>query len=135
VAGLKAGVYCPTWPKMCGEWFPEEMIMVRASALANFTEVGAGVQFVHRTFAWVLVVFIVYIWLRSNKLNLTKWQHRGITWIVYLTTLQVMLGIFTLLYGVPVILGVLHQSVAFFLFAAFLYLIFQLRHKQTTVPS
>lgn len=127
VAGLKAGLYCPTWPKMCGEWFPEEIIMVKEGALANFAEVGAGVQFVHRTFAWVLVMFILYLWRRSNKLLLNKWQQQAVSAIIYLTTLQIMLGIFTLLYSVPVVLGVLHQSVAFFLFAAFLYLLFHLR--------
>lgn len=130
VAGLKAGVYCPTWPRMCGEWFPEDMILTQDSLIRNFTEVGAGVQFIHRTFAWVVVALIVVIWLRSNKLNLSKWQHGGITWLVYLTTLQIMLGIFTLLYSVPVVLGVLHQSVAFYLFAVFLFLLFHLKNQK-----
>ncbi len=131
VAGLKAGTYCPTWPKMCDEWYPGEIIHKTDSFIQNFTAEGAGVQFVHRTFAWVVVIFIVYIWVRSNKLKISTWQHKGITWLVYLTTTQIMLGIFTLLYKVPVILGVLHQSVAFFLFAVFLYVLFHFRVKRT----
>lgn len=134
VAGLKAGLYYPTWPKMGNEWFPSDTILTSDSIIRDFTENGAGVQFIHRTFAWVVVCFILYIWWRSNKLKLSKWQNNGITWLIYLTTLQVMLGIFTLLYSVPVVLGVLHQTVAFFLFATFLYVLFQLRVKKQVQP-
>lgn len=134
VAGLKAGLYCPTWPKMCDEWYPSEIINQTDSAIYNFTSGGAGVQFIHRTFAWVVVAFILYLWARANKLKLSTWQNKGITWLIYLTTLQIMLGIFTLLYSVPVILGVLHQSVAFFLFATFLFVLFHF-HKKTNQPA
>jgi len=130
VAGLKAGLYYPTWPKMGNEWFPADTILTSDSILKDLTENGAGVQFIHRTFAWVVVSFILYIWFQSNKLKLSVWQNRGITWLVYLTTLQVMLGIFTLLYSVPVVLGVLHQSAAFFLFAVFLYVLFHFHVKK-----
>lgn len=133
VAGLKAGSFYPTWPKMGDEWFPGETILSSDSIIKDFTENGAGVQFIHRTFAWVVVSFILYIWYRSNKLKLSTWQHKGITWLIYLTTLQVILGIFTLLYSVPVVLGVLHQSVAFFLFATFLYVLFHFRVKQKSI--
>lgn len=130
VAGLKAGLYYPTWPKMGNEWFPSESILTSGSLLRDLTENGAGVQFIHRTFAWVVVTCILFIWWRANKLQLSKWQNKGVTTLIYLTTLQIMLGIFTLLYSVPVLLGVLHQTVAFFLFANFLYLIFHFNVKQ-----
>lgn len=130
VAGLKAGLYYPTWPKMGNEWFPADTILTSDSIIKDFTENGAGVQFIHRTFAWVVVLFIAFIWMRSNKLKLNGWQNKGITWLIYLTTLQIMLGIFTLLYSVPVVLGVLHQTVAFLLFAVFLYLLFHFKAKK-----
>jgi cytochrome c oxidase assembly protein subunit 15 len=132
VAGLKAGLYCPTWPKMCDEWFPGEIILRYESVIKNFTESGAGVQFVHRTFAWVVASLVLFIWIRSNKLKLNKWQFKGISWLIYLTTLQIILGIFTLLYHVPVLMGVLHQTVAFFLFANVLYMLFHFRLNKTT---
>ncbi len=130
VAGLKAGLYYPTWPKMGNEWFPGDIILTSDSVIKDFTENGAGVQFIHRTFAWVVVSFIVYIWIRSNKLKLSVWQQKGVSWLVYFTTLQIMLGIFTLLYSVPVLLGVAHQTAAFFLFAVFLYVLFHFRVKK-----
>jgi cytochrome c oxidase assembly protein subunit 15 len=125
VAGLKAGLIYSTWPKMGDEWFPNDTILMTDSFIYNFTANPAGVQFVHRTFAWVVVVLIAAVWMRSNKLQVNKVQFKGISWLIYLTTLQIILGIFTLLYNVPVLLGVLHQTVAFLLVATFLFLLFQ----------
>ena len=129
VAGLKAGLIYSTWPKMGDEWFPNDTILMTNSFIYNFTANPAGVQFVHRTFAWAVVLLIAAIWMRSNKLQLSKLQFTGVTWLIYLTTLQILLGIFTLLYTVPVLLGVLHQTVAFMLVATFLFLLFHFSRK------
>lgn len=129
VAGLKAGLIYPTWPKMADTWFPEDTILISNSFIYNFTANPAGVQFVHRTFAWIVVLLIATIWIRSNKIALSKPQFNGVTWLIYLTTLQIILGIFTLLYTVPVLLGVMHQTVAFLLVATFLFLLFQFSRK------
>ncbi|MEO8760031.1 MAG: COX15/CtaA family protein [Bacteroidia bacterium] len=129
VAGLKAGLIYPTWPKMGDAWFPDDTILISNSFIYNFTANPAGVQFVHRTFAWIVVLLIVTIWFRSTKLSLSKTQSKGVSWLIYLTTLQILLGIFTLLYAVPVLLGVLHQTVAFLLVATFLFLLFHFSRK------
>jgi heme a synthase len=129
VAGLKAGLFYPTWPKMGDEWFPEETIMVEDSFLRNFLEIGAGVQFMHRTIAVIVVACVAWLWSRSSKLELTKQQSRGVTLLIYGVTIQFMLGVFTLLYQVPVVLGVLHQTGAFFLFATTIYLLFHINVK------
>ena len=129
VAGLKAGLIYPTWPKMADTWFPDDTILISNSFIYNFTANPAGVQFIHRTFAWAVVALICGIWVYSNKLKLNKMQYNGVTWLIYLTTIQVILGIFTLLYSVPVLLGVLHQTVAFILVATFLFLLFHSGRK------
>ena len=127
VAGLKAGLYYPTWPKMGNEWFPEETIMTSDSIVKDLTENGAGVQFIHRTFAWVVVGLVIYLWIKSTRIKdqLSKGMYNGITVLIYLLTAQIMLGIYTLLYSVPVMLGALHQSFAFFLFGVMVYLLFK----------
>lgn len=124
VAGLKAGLIYPTWPKMGNEWFPGESILVSNSLVHDFTATPAGTQFIHRTFAWVVVALVVALFYRSRKINISIYQQKAIKWIILLIFLQVLLGILTLLFLVPVCLGVLHQTVAFFLVAAFLYLLF-----------
>lgn len=135
VAGLKAGLIYPTWPKMANDWFPSDTILISDSLIQNFTANPAGVQFIHRTFAWVVVLVIATIWIRSNKLKLNNAQYKGVTWLIYLTTLQVILGIFTLLYMVPVVLGILHQTVAFLLVATFLFLLFQFSRKNYSLDK
>jgi len=129
VAGLKAGLFYPTWPKMGAEWFPEDTIMVEDSLIRNFLEIGAGVQFMHRTIAFLVVACVASLWYKSSKINLSKQQGRGVTLLIYGVTIQFMLGVFTLLYQVPVALGVLHQTGAFFLFATCIYLLFHFNFK------
>ncbi len=129
VAGLKAGMFYNTWPKMGNEWFPSDTILVYDSWLKNFLDVPAGVQFIHRTLAIVVVFITLYLWYLSSKLQLKDNQQRAVSWLIYFVTIQFMLGIFTLLYQVPIVLGVLHQTVAFFLYSTTLYLIFLLTRK------
>lgn len=131
VAGLKAGMYYPTWPKMGNSWFPKETILVEDSMIKNFLEIGAGVQFMHRTIAVLVVLCVVVLWNKSNKLNLSKQQNLSITLLIYGVTAQFIIGIYTLLYQVPVVLGVLHQTGAFFLFTVCIYLLFHLNLKPT----
>jgi cytochrome c oxidase assembly protein subunit 15 len=80
--------------------------------------------------AIVVVVFLCIIWYKSDKLKLTTSQYRGVTFLIYGITIQFILGVLTLLYQVPVVLGVLHQTGAFFLFATSVYLIFHTFRKK-----
>jgi cytochrome c oxidase assembly protein subunit 15 len=129
VAGLKAGLYYPTWPKMGDQWFPSDTILISDSIRTNFFENGAGVQFVHRTFAAIVVIALLWLWRISSVLKLNRYVQSAITLLIYGLTIQVMLGVYTLLYQVPIILGVLHQTGAFFLFTVSIYLLFHLFRK------
>jgi cytochrome c oxidase assembly protein subunit 15 len=96
---------------------------------ANMFENPSGIQFTHRTIAIVLCVLVAFIWARSNKLNLNKQQYRGVTLLIYGLTIQFTLGVLTLVYNVPVVMGALHQTGAFFLFATCIYLIYHVTRK------
>lgn len=133
VAGLKAGMFYNTWPKMGTDWFPSDTILIYDNIIKNFIDVPAGVQFIHRTLAIIVVIFTGILWYLSSQYQLKDNQQRAITWIIYFVTIQFMLGIYTLLYQVPVVLGVLHQTVAFFIYAAVIYLIFLLKRKNVPV--
>lgn len=129
VAGLKAGLFYPTWPKMGDSWFPADTILVEDSLIRNFLEIGAGVQFMHRTIAVLVVICVIVLWNKAGKLQLTKQQNTGITLLIYGVTAQFILGVYTLMYQVPVVLGVLHQTGAFFLFTVSIYLLYHLNLK------
>lgn len=131
VAGLKAGMFYNTWPKMGTEWFPSDTILIYDNVIKNFLDVPAGVQFMHRMLAYLVVILMIVLWYLSSKYKLKDNQQRAISWVIYFVTIQFMLGIFTLLYQVPIVLGVLHQTVAFFLYATCIYLIFLLKRKNT----
>lgn len=124
-AKIRPGHIFNTWPKMGTEWMPEQVTM-KGDFYANFFENASGIQFVHRTTAFLVAGLMCLIWYRSNKLQLNRQQTLGVTLLVYGVTLQFILGVLTLLYQVPVLLGALHQTGAFFLFGASLYLIFHL---------
>ncbi len=130
-AKIRPGQIFNTWPKMGDSWMPEQVTM-KANVYQNFFENASGIQFVHRCLAVFLVSLFCYIWYRSNKLNFNRQQYRGITFLIYALTVQFILGVFTLLYHVPVVLGVLHQTGAFFLFAGCVYLLFHLFNQPKT---
>jgi len=129
-AKIRPGQIFNTWPKMGDEWMPEQVTM-KDSFYMNFFENASGIQFVHRTLAILLVIVFCVIWYKSNKLTLTKPQYKAVTFLIYGITVQFILGILTLLYHVPVVLGVLHQTGAFFLFGCCIYLLFHVFRKTT----
>lgn len=122
-AKIRPGKIFNTWPKMGDEWVPEQVTM-KGDFLSNFLENASGIQFVHRMLALVVVILVCIIWYKSNHLKLTGSQNRGVTFLIYGVTIQFILGVLTLVYQVPVVLGVLHQTGAFFLFATTVFMLF-----------
>ena len=122
VAGLDAGWIHNFWPKMTGgEWIHETVYIEQNPVWRNFIEGKSGVQFIHRYLAYVVVGIILYIWFRSRNMSLTLPQQKGINWLLGLVFLQFLLGVLTLIYAVPLWLGVAHQVGAFFLLTAMTY--------------
>ncbi len=87
----------------------------------NFIEGKSGVQFVHRTLAYVVVIFILSIWYKAKRLHLTSWQTKSINSLLFMVGIQFLLGVLTLIYAVPVWLGVLHQVGAFILLSSMIF--------------
>ena len=119
VAGLDAGWIHNTWPLMNDGKLIHETVWIEQNPLwRNFIEGKSGVQFVHRYLAYFVVGIILYIWYRSRNLSLTTLQQKSINALLILVFLQFLLGVLTLIYAVPVWLGVTHQVGAFCLLAA-----------------
>lgn len=127
VAGLNAGLIHNHWPLMSdGQFFHESIVLEKDSWLYRLTEGKSGVQFVHRTLAYFVVGFILFLAFKSHKYDLTKEQKNGINALVIVVFIQFALGVFTLLYSVPLWLGLTHQIVAFFLLTAMTYTLHRL---------
>lgn len=120
VAGLNAGFVINTWPKMGDEWISESVFAIEPLWL-SFIEGIAGVQFIHRYLAYVVVGVIIYLWFKTRKLTLNSLQQQGVTILWLAVLFQFVLGVFTLLLAVPVWLGVAHQLGAFLLLTAIVF--------------
>lgn len=119
VAGLDAGFIHNHWPMMSeGKLIHQTVYIEQQPVIRNFFEGKSGVQFVHRYMAYIVVGLIVFLWYRTKKMNLTPLQNKGILSLLILVGLQFLLGVLTLIYAVPLWLGVAHQVCAFFLLAA-----------------
>ena len=126
VAGLNAGFIMNTYPKMGDSWFPESIIAMKP-LWVNFIDGISGVQFMHRILAHVVVGLVLFILLKSSQFEINKIQKNGLIAILVIVFMQFMLGVFTLLYAVPVWLGVTHQVGAFFLLGTVVYSLSSLR--------
>lgn len=119
VAGLNAGLIHNHWPLMSdGQFIHESVFLEQKNWFLCFTEGKSGVQFIHRMLAYIVVVSILFLYIKSRKFTLNKVQTRGINLLLALVFVQFALGVFTLVYGVPVWLGLTHQVSAFLLLSA-----------------
>lgn len=130
VAGLDAGQLYNTWPKMGEEWVASGVFNGDLLTALHAPENLATIQFIHRTLAIVVVLFVGGLWfsaIRHKKLNAS--QMKGLNGMMLIVICQFILGVFTLLNHVPVSLGLLHQL------GAVLLLLFSLQHLHTLVKA
>ncbi|MES2591712.1 MAG: COX15/CtaA family protein [Bacteroidota bacterium] len=126
VAGLKAGLFYNTFPRMGTSFVPDTVVSFDPF-WKNFLENPSGVQFIHRYLAYAVVIIIVLLWETSRKIELSALQRKASNFMAAVVGVQFLLGIITLLYAVPITMGVLHQTGAFVLFAAVLFFMHSLR--------
>ncbi|MEX0648838.1 MAG: COX15/CtaA family protein [Balneolaceae bacterium] len=114
-AGLKAGYIYNTFPKMAGSWIPAEIRLMKPAAI-NMLQNPAAVQFFHRFIGIVLVLFGFSIWVRTvTGAELSTTKNWALALFIILL-IQYALGVFTLLFHVPVELATAHQAMALLLF-------------------
>ncbi len=138
VAGLKAGLYYNTWPMMGSAWIPDEVLdSISREGISAFLNNITLVQFIHRTLAFVVAGFIAWVWIRTKH---SKSFHESepfqqtalptaTTFLLIILVIQLILGITTLLFKVPVLLGVLHQFGALALFCGYVFIMHYVYHS------
>lgn len=127
VAGLNAGLVHNHWPLMSdGQFFHESITIEQSTLLKSFTEGKSGVQFIHRTFAYVVVFMMLLLYFKSKKNSLNRVQEKGVKSLILIVFIQFALGVFTILFHVPLWLGLAHQLVAFVLLSAMVFTLHRL---------
>lgn len=138
MSGMKAGLTYPTWPLIDGGMFPSVLFDGANWTWANFENydshpfMAALVQTLHRSVAYILTVVGILFFVKMIRLDLGSLYKKTLWFWLAALSLQVILGILTLIncIGViPVGLGVMHQAGALFVLSAILFLNFQVRRE------
>ena len=103
VAGLDAGLVTDQWPLMNGRFFPGPSQQGAGLGHLLFSD-PAVVHFIHRWWAWVAVAALVVLARRVRPAN-----RRASIAIHSAFGTQILLGIATVMAGVPIWLAALHQ--------------------------
>ncbi len=111
VAGLRAGLIYNTWPLMGETFVPGEAFRSPGAPLND----AATAQFDHRLVAYGVIAFaVLQFWAAVRAAPEALALRAG--WLVVAASLQVVLGITTLLWSVPIAIALAHQAVALILF-------------------
>jgi len=110
VAGIDAGRSYTDWPLMGGQVFPPDAFSIEP-LWRNFLENPGLVQFIHRVSGYLLAAFGIVVWLRGRRSahGATRFAFNA---VMAAMTLQILLGIITVLQGAPWQSAILHQLLA-----------------------
>ncbi|MCF6231488.1 MAG: COX15/CtaA family protein [Rhodobacteraceae bacterium] len=118
VAGIDAGRTYTDWPLMGGQVLPPDMLMFEP-VWRNLLENPGLVQFVHRVVGYLVVAFGVVVWWRARgSAHLTT--RVAFHAVMAAMVAQLVLGVFTVIYGAPWQVAIVHQLMAVALFVLIL---------------
>jgi heme a synthase len=130
MAGLHAATAAPTWPQINEQWIPASMDKL-SPWWKNLIDNKIAVQFIHRGFAYVLLVTVTIWFIKAvrtkGSLLFAKTKFIPLALII----LQVILGITTVVtspYGNNLVwFGVAHQFVAITFLMAIVFMLYIIR--------
>ena len=107
VSGLDAGNIYQSWPLMGNSYFPDDTEINNMKNFFDFDNQSL-VQFYHRNLAYIITLYIFvilfYILKKKNKI-----LYKPSFILLIFLTLQILLGIFTLVSGLNIYLASAHQ--------------------------
>ena len=134
MAGTRAGYMYITFPTMNGSWVAPQWGMMQPW-WKDLTMNADSIHFLHRTLAWVVLIWGVGLAVRA-------WRHAHDAcapigkWLGYAVLLQFILGVATIMSGMNITLAALHQGGAFVLLSITIMLLLKIwRAKSPLVTS
>jgi cytochrome c oxidase assembly protein subunit 15 len=122
-AGLKAGHVSDTWPLMFGKLIPPNLF----NSFISILETPQTIVFIHRWFAFTVLAAVIYVYYVVRKNNYQSDLLKGLQWLIAAVSLQIILGILTILSYVNIVIALMHQAGAVALFALAIYFIHRFR--------
>ncbi len=122
VSGMDAGKIHNSWPLMGRGFFPDDNQFINLFEFAAFSDPSL-VQFMHRNLAYLIFFYYLFILIKIYKNKLTK-LFKAIKLIGFILVIQIILGIFTLMYGAQITLSSMHQISSIFLVSSSIYFLY-----------
>ena len=122
VSGMDAGKIYNSWPLMGNSIFPNDNSISNLFRLSAFSDPSL-VQFIHRKLAYLIGLFYLYLLFYIYK-NQKSDLYVSVNILGFFIILQIVLGIFTLLYGAQILIASMHQISSIFLVASCIYFLF-----------
>jgi len=122
VSGMDAGKIYNTWPLMGENYFPDDNLITNLFNLSSLNNPSL-VQFIHRNLAYLIMIFYFFMLVKIYQNKISDY-FKTIYIIGVLLTLQISLGIFTLLSGAQIFISSMHQISSIFLISSSVYFLF-----------
>jgi cytochrome c oxidase assembly protein subunit 15 len=122
-AGLKAGHVSDTWPLMFGKLIPPGLF----NSWINLFEMPQTIVFIHRWLAWLGLIAVPVVYYVVKKQSYPPDIQKGLLWLAGAVTLQITLGVLTVLSYVNIVIALIHQANALVLFALGIYFMHRFR--------
>lgn len=135
VAGLKAGHVSDTWPLMFGRFLPEGLLTAVQPWWGNLFHAPATIHFVHRWFAFAVLGMAFVVHRRAAAAAEGATLRRGALALLWLVGAQILLGIGTVVMGVPLAVALAHQGTGVLVFAVTVALVHELRRGAASGAS
>ncbi|MGB3408090.1 MAG: heme A synthase [Jannaschia sp.] len=123
VAGIDAGRGYTDWPLMAGGFTPPGMWDLQP-VWRNLFENDGTVQFFHRMSGYLLFAAIIAVWWRARR-SANRKTSLAFGGVLAMATLQMLIGIITVMYSSPWYFAILHQFGAVVLIS----LVVRARHR------
>ena len=122
VSGMDAGKIYNSWPLMGTSYFPNDNNFTDLFSFEAFSDPSL-VQFIHRNLAYFIMGFYLLILIEVYKKKITN-LFFIIKILGFLLFIQIILGIFTLLFGAQIFLASMHQISSIFLVSSTIYFLY-----------
>ena len=119
VSGMDAGKVYNTWPLMGDNFFPDDNYYSNLLSLNSLSDPSL-VQFMHRNLAYLIGIFYLYILFKIYKKKISD-LYRAVNILGFFILLQIILGVFTILYGAQIYIASMHQISSIFLVSSSIY--------------
>ena len=119
VSGMDAGKIYNSWPLMGNTYFPNDNDFKNLFKLSAFSDPSL-VQFMHRNIAYLIMFFYFLIFFKIYK-NKIYDLYKSINILGIFIILQIILGIYTVIYGAQLYIAAMHQLSSIFLVSSCIY--------------